>query len=246
MQRLKCTIQYDGTNFSGFQVQPNKRTIQSEFELALQKMHKEGHIKVTPSGRTDSGVHAVGQVIHFDTPLQIEEDAWKRALNTLLPADIYTKNVEKVSNDFHARYNAKQKEYRYRIRQEAEPDIFMRNYVYGVQETLDVSRMREACVYFKGTHDFTSFSSARSTVKGDKVRTLYHIDCFAEKDEIVLQIVGSGFLYNMVRIIAGTLIEIGKNEREPSEIKDILLAKDRSKAGKTAPPQGLYLWKVSY
>ncbi|MBB6455154.1 tRNA pseudouridine38-40 synthase [Salirhabdus euzebyi] len=245
MQRVKCTIRYDGTNFYGFQVQPNKRTVQLEVENALQKMHNE-LIRIIPSGRTDTGVHAVGQVIHFDSPLTIDEKGWKKALTSLLPSDIQIVDVKKVEDSFHARYDVQQKEYRYRIHNFSERDIFRRNYVCYVPELLHIDKMEEACTYLKGTHDFTSFSSAKSTVKGDKIRTLYDVRCLKEGNDIVIRVVGSGFLYNMVRIIAGTLIEIGKGKRLPEDIQPIIEGKDRSLAGKTAPPQGLYLWHVSY
>jgi tRNA pseudouridine38-40 synthase len=246
LQRIKCTIQYDGTNFSGFQIQSNKRTVQFELENTLKRIHKQEEIRITASGRTDKGVHAIGQVIHFDTPIQMTEQAWNKALNALLPDDIYVRSVEKVPNDFHARFSVSKKEYRYRILNRTKPDIFKRHYVCYVKTPLDLSRMKEACKYLIGTHDFTSFSSAKATVKGDKIRTIYEMDIIQEKEEIMLKVVGSGFLYNMVRIIAGTLIEIGSKERDPNEIPAILEAKDRGAAGKTAPPQGLYLWRVEY
>ncbi|WP_102029438.1 tRNA pseudouridine(38-40) synthase TruA [Salirhabdus sp. Marseille-P4669] len=246
MNRYKCIIQYDGTHFSGFQVQPNRRTVQSEIESALKRMHKQSEIRIIPSGRTDAGVHAMGQVIHFDSPLKIEESAWKKALSSLLPNDIHIVELERISNEFHARYNVKRKEYRYRIWNHPEPNIFKRNYTYFVKESLNLDAMKKACVELLGTHDFTSLSSAKSEVKGDKVRTLYEVDCFYENEEIVVKVVGSGFLYNMVRIIVGTLVEVGKGARQPEDLTEVIAARDRAAAGKTAPPQGLYLWEVTY
>ncbi|TCT21109.1 tRNA pseudouridine38-40 synthase [Melghiribacillus thermohalophilus] len=246
MERMKCTLQYDGTFFYGFQVQPEKRTVQQEVEEALQKIHKGQLIRITPSGRTDAGVHAIGQVIHFDSPLRIQEENWKNALCSLLPDDIYVDQVEKVSESFHARYDVKEKEYRYKIYTGKKPDIFRRNYSYQLSRPLNLDRMNEACRFLIGTHDFTSFSSARATVKGDKIRTIYDAGLFQDEDEVIFRVKGNGFLYHMVRIMVGTLIEVGIGKRSPDEIKEIIAGEDRALAGKTAPPQGLYLWKVSY
>ncbi|MBO8157500.1 MAG: tRNA pseudouridine(38-40) synthase TruA [Bacillaceae bacterium] len=246
MERIKCTLQYDGTFFAGFQVQPDKRTVQQVLEEALKKMHKGSFVRVTPSGRTDAGVHAVGQVVHFDTPLSIPEKNWLMAFQSLLPDDVFVDRVEKVADSFHARFDVKEKEYRYKIYTGEKPDIFRRHYSYHVSRPLHVEAMSEACTHLIGTHDFTSLSSAKSTVKGDKIRTIYEAELYEDGDEVIIRIKGSGFLYNMVRIIAGTLIEVGTGKREPGDFKHIIEGKDRSLAGKTAPPQGLYLWKVSY
>lgn len=246
MPKIKCIISYDGSNFFGYQVQPNKRTVQHEIERALEQIHKGSTIRVYASGRTDTGVHAKGQTIHFQTSLQIPGDRWKKALNALLPDDLYVIHSEIVADDFHARFHVKEKEYHYVILNREEPDIFRRNYVYHFPYKLNVERMVEACRYLEGTHDFTSFSSARATVKGDKIRTLYEVSCHVKDEEIKFVFRGSGFLYNMVRILVGTLLEVGQEKIEPITIKQILEAKDRKFAGKTAPPQGLYLWQVHY
>jgi len=243
--RVKCIISYDGSTFNGYQIQPNKRTVQGELQQALTKMHKGKEVKVVASGRTDTGVHAVGQVIHFDTDLNIPVEKWPVALNALLPDDIVVKEASVVNDSFHARFNAKKKEYRYFIQYSPQPDVFKRNYVFHVENTLNIEKMKEASKLLLGTHDFTSFCSAKTEVE-DKVRTLYNIDIWSKEDKIVFRFIGSGFLYNMVRILVGTLLEIGLEQRQPNDIKNILEAKERSMAGKTAPGKGLYLWKVYY
>ncbi len=245
MQRYKCIISYDGTGFSGYQVQPNKRTVQSELEAVLAKMHKGQHVKVSGSGRTDAGVHAKGQVIHFDSPLSIPAEKWGVALNSLLPADISVLSVEKTSPSFHARYDAVGKEYRYFLHISQVRDPFLRNYAYQYPYALNLEAMKEASSYFLGTHDFTSFCSAKSEV-ADKVRTIKTIEIKLEGDLVVFRFVGNGFLYNMVRILVGTLLEVGSGERLPAGNPGDVKKKDRRFAGKTAPAHGLYLWKVYY
>lgn len=246
MKRMKCVISYDGTNFSGFQVQPLKRTVQSELEKALKKIHKGQDIRIFPSGRTDRGVHAIRQTIHFDTSNQMSEKSWKKALNALLPEDVYVKETKHVPSSFHARFSAIEKEYRYVILNTQEPDVFRRHYAYHFPYALDMTQMRKACHYLEGKHDFTAFSSARSTVKGSKVRTLYEASCQQKGSDIMFVFRGDGFLYHMVRILVGTLLEVGQGKRKPEHIKQLLKQQDRKQSGKTAPPQGLYLWDVTY
>jgi tRNA pseudouridine38-40 synthase len=245
MQRYRCIISYDGSGFSGYQVQPNKRTIQLELEAALAKMHKDATVKVVGSGRTDAGVHAKGQVIHFDSSLLIPENRWEVALNSLLPEDISVLEVKKVSESFHARFDAVGKEYRYVLQLSSKRDPFQRKFAYQYPFRLNVEAMRAASKYFLGTHDFTSFCSAKTEVE-DKVRTIEAIDFFMEGNLLTFRFVGNGFLYNMVRILVGTLLEVGSGQRLPSEMQDILANRDRRLAGKTAPAQGLYLWEVFY
>jgi tRNA pseudouridine38-40 synthase len=245
MQRLKCIISYDGTNFSGYQVQPNKRTVQSELEACLAKLHKGNEIKVFASGRTDAGVHAKGQVIHFDSPLSIPEDRWPTALNSLLSDDIAVLSAEYANPSFHARFCARGKEYRYVLRLSSKCDPFMRNYAYHYPYPLNLEAMEEGASFLLGTHDFTSFCSAKTEVE-DKIRTIREIEFLRDKELLTLKFVGDGFLYNMVRILVGTLLEIGSGERKPKEIEKILQGKDRRLAGKTAPAHGLYLWEVFY
>ncbi len=245
MSRYKCIISYDGNQFSGYQVQPNKRTVQSEFEYALQKMHKGEQIKIISSGRTDATVHALGQVVHFDSPLSIPVEGWRKALNSMLPEDIRVRSVDTVEPDFHARFDVKAKEYRYRLLISDESCVFKRQYTYHYPYPLNLHAMKEAAFSLAGTHDFTSFCASKTEVQ-DKVRTIYQIKMEKQGDELILSFIGNGFLYNMVRIIVGTLLEVGNGKRDAKEMESILTAKNRSLAGKTAPGQGLYLWQVFY
>lgn len=245
MPRIKCTIAYDGARFSGYQVQPHSRTVQEELEKALSVIHKGLDIKVTASGRTDAGVHAKGQVIHFDTSLAVPVHRWPSALNSRLPSDIAVKTAEMVPDSFHARFSAKGKEYRYKIYQAAVRDPFNRFYACHVPIELSPSLMEEAALRFIGTHDFTSFCSAKTEVE-DKVRTITKLEIVSSGAEMELRVAGNGFLYNMVRIIAGTLIEAGKGKVKPEDIESMLAGRNRSLAGRTAPAEGLYLWKVFY
>ncbi|AZV61777.1 tRNA pseudouridine(38-40) synthase TruA [Peribacillus frigoritolerans] len=245
MPKYKCVIAYDGTDFAGYQVQPEKRTIQSEFEAVLAQMHKGTIIKVTASGRTDSGVHAKGQVLHFESPLTFPTENWIKAFSALLPTDIIVLEVDIVPDDFHARFHTTGKEYRYIVARSKLRDPFKRNYAYHYPYPLNVEAMREAISYLIGTHDFTSFCSAKTEVV-DKVRTIKEMDFEEGDDFMVFRFVGEGFLYNMVRILVGTLLDVGSGKMSPHDMSGILDKKDRSFAGKTAPAQGLYLWKVFY
>lgn len=245
MKRFKCLVAYDGTQFSGYQVQPKKRTVQSEMEAALKKLHKGKEVKVSASGRTDAGVHAKGQVIHFDSELDIPLPRWDIALNSLLPDDIVILSTEETNSSFHARFDAKGKEYRYFLRLSSQRDPFTRNYAYQYRYSLNLESMKAAASSLIGTHDFTSFCSAKTEVE-DKVRELKEIELIEEDESLVFRFVGNGFLYNMVRILVGTLLEVGAGEREPHSMTKILEKRDRSFAGKTAPAHGLYLWRVFY
>lgn len=245
MQRYKGIIAYDGTGFLGYQVQPKGRTVQAELESVLEKIHKGTPVKVVGSGRTDAGVHARGQVIHFDSPLAIPAERWPVALNSLLPEDISVLSVERVDESFHARYHAAGKEYRYQLLLSGVRDPFLRNYAYRYHFPLNLEAMREAGTYLLGTHNFTSFCAAKTEVV-DKVRTIREIDFLQDGNLLTIRFVGNGFLYNMVRILVGTLLEVGSGDRKPEEIVRILEAMDRRVAGKTAPAHGLYLWEVFY
>ncbi|WP_328131455.1 tRNA pseudouridine(38-40) synthase TruA [Peribacillus frigoritolerans] len=245
MPKYKCVIAYDGTDFAGYQVQPEKRTIQSEFEAVLAQMHKGTIIKVTASGRTDSGVHAKGQVLHFESPLTFPTENWIKAFSALLPTDIIALEVDIVPDDFHARFHTTGKEYRYIVARSKLRDPFKRNYAYHYPYPLNMAAIREAISYLIGTHDFTSFCSAKTEVV-DKVRTIKEMDFEESDDFLVFRFVGEGFLYNMVRILVGTLLDVGSGKMSPHDMSGILDKKDRSFAGKTAPAQGLYLWKVFY
>lgn len=245
MQRYKCIVSYDGTQFAGYQVQPNKRTVQSELENALRKLHKGLDVKVFASGRTDAGVHARGQVIHFDSPLRIPIAKWEIALNSLLPNDLAIVGVEAADAGFHARFDAKGKEYRYFMYRSSRRDPFKRHYAYQYSHPLNIPAIKEALPFLVGEHDFTSFCSAKSEIE-DKVRKVSEIELLEEEDMLVFRFTGNGFLYNMVRILVGTLIGVGSGDISSQAIPEILERKDRIYAGKTAPAHGLYLWEVHY
>lgn len=245
MQRYKCKITYDGAGFSGYQVQPGKRTVQSELERALERLHKGDKVKVYASGRTDAGVHAKGQTVHFDSGLSIPVERWPLALNALLPDDVSVPEVEKVADDFHARFDAVGKEYRYFIYRGKIRDPFSRHYAFHYPYELDVEVIRKAIPYLVGEHDFTSFCSAKTEIE-NRVREITEIELIVEEEMLIFRFVGTGFLYNMVRILVGTLLDVGGGVLVPEDISEILAKKDRIAAGKTAPPQGLYLWQVFY
>ncbi|MBS4224980.1 tRNA pseudouridine(38-40) synthase TruA [Lederbergia citrea] len=245
MQRYKAKIAYDGSRYSGFQIQPNGRTVQEELEKALKKMHKGSLVKVTSSGRTDAGVHARGQVFHFDSPLLLPSERWVNAVNGLLPYDLSLLEVEKADPDFHARYDVVGKTYKYFLYTGKIRDPFKHHFTSYYPYKLNVEQMREAAEYLVGTFDFTSFCSAKTT-KENRVRTISVIDIEVVGDEIIFTFTGTGFLYNMVRIIVGTLLKVGSGKIKPGDIPEILAAHDRKRAGKTAAAKGLYLWEVYY
>ncbi|RSL29105.1 tRNA pseudouridine(38-40) synthase TruA [Salibacterium salarium] len=245
MQRVKAIISYDGTNFSGWQVQPGARTVQKEVEAVLTKIHKGQRTSAIASGRTDSAVHSVGQVMHFDTPFAIPEEKWPKAINKLLPPDVQVKASFYVDSSFHARFDAVEKEYRYRVHNVKEKDIFRRNHVYFYPYPINVEEIKQAASYMVGTHDFSSFCASRTDVV-DMVRTIHEVRVEEHGDELHFVFRGSGFLYNMVRIMVGTLLEAGKGLRQADDVPGIIEAKSRPAAGNTVPGHGLYLWDVSY
>ncbi|QQK78623.1 tRNA pseudouridine(38-40) synthase TruA [Salicibibacter cibi] len=247
MVRWKATIAYDGTHFSGWQVQPGKRTVQGELEKGLTKLHKGKNKKVVASGRTDAHVHARGQVVHFDSGLQIAGDRWPWAFASVLPPDMQVLSAVPVSDDFHARHDAKAKEYRYFLRVGPEHDLFQRHYVYhAYKNTFDHASVQRSLQLLVGTHDFSAFCASNTPVQ-NKVRTL---DCATymhiAENAWCFRLQGNGFLYNMVRIIVGTAIDIGLRRLNVEDMGRILQSRDRREAGKTAPGHGLYLWKVYY
>ncbi|MDQ0340219.1 tRNA pseudouridine38-40 synthase [Caldalkalibacillus uzonensis] len=272
VNKWKCTIAYDGSAYAGFQRQPNAVTIQGQLETVLERMHRHP-VQVVGSGRTDAGVHARGQVVHFESNLSLDEKAWIKALNTQLPADIRILHAEKVPAAFHARHDVRSKQYRYFIYHAPVHSPFVRHYSWHVPVPLDITRMQEAGCVLEGTHDFTAFSSAKTEIK-DKVRTIERLEVqvhspasgsnssqtmladlpvqvtthkeSTEGKLITVICTGTGFLYNMVRIIVGTLIEVGKGKKSPKEVERALRERDRDLAGPTAPPQGLFLWDVFY
>ncbi len=248
MVRLRAVISYDGSQFSGYQVQPGKRTVQLELEKVLTKIHKGEAVRVVASGRTDAGVHATGQVIHFDTTYTFPMDRWRTALNVQLPKDIRVISVEQVRDDFHARFDTTGKTYRYIWSLSDVHSPFERHYsVHAERYRPNIESMRAASRHLLGTHDFSSFCASNTSVK-DFVRTVQSIEFIWQEQSKQLHMIisGDGFLYNMVRIIAGTLWEVGIGRIGEEDLPRILHSCDRKRAGKTAPAHGLYLEEVRY
>lgn len=245
MKRMKAVIAYDGSGFAGYQIQPEARTIQRELMKVLKNIHKGRDVQVVASGRTDAKVHATGQVIHFDTDFNIPVEGWLKALNVLLPEDIRVSSIEEAAPEFHARYHTIGKTYRYKWDRSTIISPFTRNYMVHLKQRPDVDAMRKAAKAILGTHDFSSFCAANTGVV-DKVRTIRRLDFEEHGEELHMVIEGSGFLYNMVRIIAGTLFEVGIGKRNPEEVAEIIRSADRAAAGKTAAAHGLYLENVEY
>ncbi len=241
--RYLMTFSYDGTSYNGYQKQKNKNTIQDNIEINLSKIFNQ-NIKISASGRTDAGVHAINQKAHFDIDSEINIDKIKHSLNKMINDDIYIKDIVKVSNDFHARFSVKEKEYIYKINI-GEYNPLDRNYIYQYNRNLNIDKMREASSYLIGTHNFKSLTKSNAE-KDDYIRTIYSIDFILEEDILTIKFIGTGFLRYMVRNIVGLLIEVGINKRNPKDIESILNALDRQKSGITAPPQGLYLKNVKY
>ena len=244
MRNLKLTIEYDGTNFNGWQIQKDKRTVQEEVQLALSKILK-GEVTVTGSGRTDAGVHALGQVANFKTDKTIKPQELLFAINTMLPIDIVVTMVEEVEEEFNSRNSAKKKHYRYVINNGKFPSALNANREYHFKYFLDLEAMQMAADDLVGEHDFKAFSASGCTVK-DTTRTIYLLKVNRLGDRVVIDIVGNGFLYNMVRIIVGTLLDIGSGKLDICVIKNMIETKDRSLGGRTAGPEGLYLVDVEY
>ena len=241
----KSVVQYDGTRYNGWQRQGNSHnTIEEQIEKALFHALNE-EIHVIGSGRTDAGVHAFGQVVNFSVQNQIQMQNVLEKINQCLPQDIAFLSLEPVSERFHSRLNAKSKKYVYRIWNYAIPNVFERKYMCHVKEPLDVEAMRQAAGYLIGRHDFKSFCSNKR-MKKSTVRELYAVEIQTIGHEIRITFHGNGFLYHMVRILVGTLAEVGMGLRSPQDIPMILEAKDREKAGITFPPHGLMLARVYY
>ena len=244
MKRIKLTIAYDGTNYCGWQIQPNGITIEEILNKALSKMTGE-EVFVIGASRTDSGVHALGNVAVFDTETTIPADKIAIALNQRLPEDIVITKSEEVPLDFHPRYCNCSKTYEYHIINTRIPIPTKRLTNYFVSYVLDIDKMRQAASYLVGEHDFVSFCNVRTDVE-NTVRTITALDIITNENEITIRITGNGFLYNMVRIIVGTLIRVGRGFYEPEKVKEILEAKDRKAAGVTAPAHGLMLVEIKY
>ena len=244
MKRIKLTIAYDGTNYCGWQIQPNGITIEEILNKALSKMTGE-EILVIGASRTDSGVHAMENVAVFDTDTTIPAEKIAVALNQRLPEDIVITKSEEVPLDFHPRYCNCSKTYEYHIINTRIPIPTKRLTNYFVSYVLDIDKMRQAASYLVGEHDFVSFCNVRTDVE-NTVRTITALDIMTNGNEITIRITGNGFLYNMVRIIVGTLVRVGRGFYEPEEVKEILEAKDRKAAGVTAPAHGLMLVEIKY
>ena len=238
-------ISYNGERYHGWQVQPMLPTVQGTLTAVLEKLLLQ---KVCISGcsRTDAGVHAKQFICSLETEksIGIPMDRFLKAANHMLPDDIVINCVWQAEDSFHPRFDVTSKEYRYYIRDVGNTDPFLRGLVWQLPYSLDVEKMKSACSYLVGTHDYSAFCCADACE--DRVRTIYSLDVFRENDRVVVSVSGNGFLYNMVRIITGTLVDVSTGRFAPMEMEKILLSKDRSKAGRTAPPQGLYLYKVVY
>ena len=244
MRNLKLTLAYDGTNFHGWQVQPQLRTVQGELEAAFGKLFNHD-VAVTGSGRTDAGVHAHGQVANIETERTMDAEAVLRGANALLPDEIRILSVEEVSAEFHARRSARSKTYRYRIWRLPIVSPFEVRYVYAFRYPLDESTVDRGTSCFIGTHDFTSFC-ATSTEIEDRTRTIYEARWTRYEKEWIFEIRGNGFLQYMVRTIIGTLLEIGQGRISLEQLPVIFEARDRRAAGPTAPASGLHLIRVEY
>ena len=244
MRRVRLTVAYDGTNYCGWQVQPTEITIEKVLNEALRKVTGE-EISVIGASRTDSGVHALGNVAVFDTESAIPPERFCYAINPHLPEDVVVVKSEEVALDWHPRKNKCTKTYEYKIINAKMPDPTRRHTSHFVSFDLNIEDMRKAAAYLVGTHDFVSFCCVRTSVE-DTVRTIYSLDLLQNGDEITIRVTGNGFLYNMVRIIAGTLIQVGRGYYKSEEVQKMLDAKSRIVAGTTAPPQGLKLVKIEY
>ena len=245
--RYLITIAYDGSHYNGYQKQKNGNTIQDKLEKALTSINGEKEVSVSASGRTDAGVHALNQKVHFDLSTKITCEGIVKALNSLLPDDIYVKNCEKVADDFHARFNVKAKEYIYKINM-GEYDPIMKDYIYQYNKRLDVVEIERALKYIEGTHDFKSFT-AGDDVREDYTRTIISANVIRDLKNVnmlTITFLGTGFMRYMVRNLVGTLIQIGEGKYKSTDIIDIMEAKDRRRAGICASPSGLYLKDVFY
>ena len=246
-RNIRLTIEYDGSRYQGWQRlggDSNANTIQGKLESVLSKMTGED-VNINGSGRTDAGVHAYGQVANFHTDCMMSVSEIKNYLTKYLPSDIGIVEVSEASGRFHSRLNAKEKTYLYRIAIPGVSNVFERKYLWYFPETLDIKKMEEAASLLIGTHDFKGFSSIKKTKKST-VRSIYNIEIKKTKKEIQISYTGNGFLHNMVRILTGTLVEVGCGKIKPEDITKALESTKRSDAGITAPPQGLFLVSVEY
>lgn len=244
MKRIKLKVAYDGTNYSGWQIQPNAPTVEQELDRAIYELTGE-RLHVTGASRTDAGVHGLGNVAVFDTKSTIPGERFSYALNRFLPEDISIQESRQVSDTFHPRHCNTRKTYEYKILNTTFPIPQLRNYAWHVSGKLDIDKMQQAAALLVGEHDFKSFCCVKTQTE-TTVRHIYSLNIRRDGDFVVLSVTGNGFLYNMVRIIAGTLVQVGKGQLCADDISQMLELKDRTTAGQTAPPQGLTLMKIEY
>ncbi len=245
MRNIKLILSYDGTEFHGWQTQPDLRTIQETLEQAIVALTGEERVFLNASGRTDAGVHAVAQVANFHTSTRHPPSIILRAINARLPPDVIVTHAEEVPETFDANRDAVRKLYRYAIHDGAVPDLFLRRYAYHCRYKLDASAMREASASLLGTHDFRCFETEWPN-RATSVRTVTHLAVNRFGDWIWLDVEADGFLYNMVRAIAGTLVNVGRGHWPTTRVSEIIDSGDRDAAGPTAPAQGLFLMRVTY
>ena len=244
--RYKITFSYDGSNFYGYQVQPGLRTVQSELEKAVSFLNRKTNTVTVASGRTDAGVHSLGQTANFKTENEtIPTEKFPIAINSKLKKSIVIKSAEEVEDRFHSRYSVKSKRYRYVINNSDMGTAIYRDLEYHFPIKLDVDKMNKAAKYFEGEHDFAGFKASGTSSKSS-VRKIYKAEVYKDGDRINIELTGNGFLYNMVRIISGTLLDVGMDKIKVEDVPEIIESKDRKKAGRTLPAHGLYLVEVSY
>lgn len=244
MRNIKIVIEYHGKGFNGWQRQPDKLNIQGEIERAIEEITGE-KVDLIASGRTDAGVHSLGQTANFKIESEFPLDKIPIALNSKLKNSIRILSAEEMPERFHSRYSVKSKRYRYIINNSPYGSAIYRELEFHIPQKLDIEKMKEATKYFEGEHDFKAFKASGTSSKSS-VRTIYKAEVIEDGDRINIELTGNGFLYNMVRIISGTLVDVGLGKIKPEDVKDIIESKDRKKAGKTLPPQGLYLVEVIY
>lgn len=245
MRNIKLVLSYDGTDFAGWQTQPGQRTVQETLEQAIGSLTGEPQVRVNASGRTDAGVHAVGQVVNFFTATSHPPDVLLRAVNARLPPDVILRAAADVPQSFDANRDALRKRYRYAIHDGPVPDVFLRKYGYHVRHRLDTDAMSRAAQPLAGRHDFHSFETDWPN-RMSSVRTITHLAVCRLGDWVWLDVEADGFLYNMVRAIAGTLVNVGRGYWPETHVAEILQAEDRAQAGPTAPAHGLFLMRVTY
>ena len=244
MRNIKLIIEYDGKGFNGWQKQPDRLNIQGEIEKAIEEITGE-KVDLTASGRTDAGVHSLGQTANFKTDSKIPTEKFAKAINSRLKKSIVIKSAEEVDEKFHSRYSVKSKTYRYIINNSENGTAIYRGLEYHVPMKLDYEKMNEAIKYFIGEHDFKAFKASGTSSKSS-VRKILDGSVRKEGERVIIEVTGKGFLYNMVRIISGTLLDVGLGKIKPEDIPSIIESKDRTKAGKTLPAHGLYLLQVNY